>query len=321
MFFLSALFYFLSGFYISSFSTPPISDSLKNESVEVLRSVMNNQQEWVKVHAAEYLLWSGYPEGVQKTYLEEEKKWDTVPRYRIGIWRVLYQAASIPDEKKRWLNKIMQAFLDTAGADRIHAAETLAKLHVSPLKKHPAVTEAALKSAVSGLALYTRWSVSFNSKNSFLRIRKSFLDIAISPKEEVASKNLAAYVLRNSGKLPLADWQVLAASALSEASASEIRMSLLNAAVITAPQNKISTGLYGEVYQAFLEYKNDSNKSVRIDVATGLGERGRIEDLPILISFLRNKNPTGVDADDADVRAAAAYAILKMGKRFSGEVE
>ncbi|MEO9050536.1 MAG: hypothetical protein ABI280_01995 [Ginsengibacter sp.] len=321
MFLLSALYYFLSGFYLSSFSTPPISDSLKKESIEVLRSVMNTQQEWVKVHAAEYLLWSGHPEGVQKTYLEEEKKWDTVSRYRIGIWRVLYQAAARSSEKEMWLHKIMDAFLDTAGADRIHAAETLAKLHVSPLKENPAVTEAALKSPVSSLALYTRWSVSFTSIDSSMRIRKSFLDIAISPKEEVASRNLAAYVLRNSGELPLAEWRVLAASALSAASASDIRMSLLNAAVITAPQKTASTDLYREVYRAFLQYKDNPAKSVRIDIAAGLGERGQKENLPILIAFLRNKNPTGVDADDADVRATAAYAILKMDKRQKEGVE
>ena len=98
-----------------------------------------------------------------------------------------------------------------------------------------------------------------------------------------------------------------------------MRITLLNAAVITAPENAISTGLYSEVYHAFLQYKDAANKSGHIDIAAGLGESGQIEDLPILISFLRNKNRTGVYADDADVRAAAAYAILKMGKRFSGE--
>lgn len=318
MFFLSSLYCFITAFQMPV-THNPISDSLKKESIEVLRSVMDNQREWVKVHAAEYLLWSGHPEGVQKTYFEEEKKWGTVSPYRIGIWRVLYQATANTGEKKIWLNKIMQAFLDTAGTDRIHAAETLAKLHVSPLKKYPAVTEAALKSPVSSLALYTRWSVAFTSKDSLLRIRKSFLDMATSPNQDGLSRNIAAYILRNSGELPLADWRVLAASALSVASASEMRMSLLNAAVITAPKSTLSTDRYSEVYRAFLQYKDAANKSIRTDIAAGLGERGRVEDLPILISFLRNKNPTGVDADDADVRAAAAYAILKMGKRFSGE--
>lgn len=315
MLYLSSL-CFLSGFYIFSFFTPPISDTLKMESINTLRSVLNDQQEWVKVHAAEFLLWNGHPEGVEEIYLKEEKKWGNVSPYRIGIWRVLYQAATKPEEKKIWLEKIMQAFADTAGADRIHAAETLAKLNVSPLKKYPAVTKATLKSSVSSLAIYTRWSISHSSEQLFLDNRNFFLNVATSPKEEVLPRKLAAYILRNSGDLPFEEWGELGKSALSVPENSDVRLNLLSAALITASEKAILTNLYRDVYHAFLQYKDDSIKSVRIDIAAGLGEKGNMENLPVLIAFLRNSNPLGVEAEDADVRASAAYAILKLKKRL-----
>ena len=293
-----------------------VSKTLQKESVEVLRTILKTQSEWVKVHAAEFLLGSGYPEGVQKIYLEEEKKWGNNSPYRIGIWRVLSKAATKPEEKEIWTDKIMQAFLDTTGADRIHAAETLAKLHVSPLTVNPEITAKTLDNPIRSLSLYTRWSVAFSSKDSLLNVRKSFFDIAASGNEDVPSRRLAAYVIGHSGDLPFAEWEILAQSALSEPEGSELRINLLNAAVITASDDATLSGLYGQVYEALLKYKNVAKKNIRIEIAAGLAEKGKPEDLPILISFLKNENPLGQDPDDADVRASAAYAILKMSVRM-----
>jgi len=318
LFFVSSFYFiiFLTGCNNTSKKSPVISDALKKECVEALRTILQTQSEWVKVHAAEFLLWSRYPEGVQKIYLKEEKQWGNKSPYRIGIWRVLSQAATIPEEKKIWTDKIMQAFLDTNGTDQIHAAETLAKLHISPLKEYPGITAKNLDSPVRSLSLYTRWSVAFFSQDSLLNVRKSFFDLATSGNENVPSRRLAAYVVRNSGDLPPAEWEILAQSALSEPEGSELKINLLNASVITAPNDVVPSGLYRQVYKAFLKYKNVAEKTIRIEIAAGLAEKGKPEDLPILISFLKNENPLGQDTDDADVRASAAYAILKMSVRL-----
>lgn len=292
-----------------------VSKALQKEAVEVLRTILQTQSEWVKVHAAEFLLESGYPEGVQKIYLDEEKKWGNNSPYRIGIWRVLSRAATKPEEKEIWTDKIMQAFLDTTGTDRIHAAETLAKLHISPLTVNPEITAKTLDNPIRSLSLYTRWSVAFSSKDSLLNIRKSFFDIAASGNEDVPSRRLAAYVISHSGDLPFAEWETLAQSALSEPEGSGLKINLLNAAVITANNDAVPTGLYRQAYEALLKYKDVNDKAIRIAVANALAEKGKLEDLAILISFLKNENPLGKDSDDADVRASAAYAILKMSVR------
>lgn len=295
---------------------PAISSELKEESIEVLRTVMQTQSEWVKVHAAEFLIWSGHPGDVREIYIEEEKQFGNKSPYRIGIWRVLAQETEEPDDKKEWTNKIMNAFLDTSGADRIHAAETLAKLHVSTLKEHPDATALALKSPVKSLSLYTRWSVAFTSADSLLSVRDSFLSMAISGEEEVSSRRLAAYVVRNSGELPDVQWKLFAKAALSEPEGSGLKSVLLTAVVITAPGIVISSDLYQQVFEAFLHYKDIPDKGARMDIAAGLAEKGTVDDLQGLIALLRNENPLDIETDNADVRASAAYAILKMEKRL-----
>jgi hypothetical protein len=320
----SMVLFFLAGLSMISFmtgcnnhskKTPVISEALKKESIEVLRTILQTHSEWVKVHAAEFLIGLGYPEGVQEIYLNEEKQYGNKSPYRIGIWRVLSKAATEPQEKEIWTEKIMQAFLDTTGVDRIHAAETLAKLHISPLLVNPEITTKTLYSHVRNLSLYTRWSTAFSSKDSLLNVRKFFLDIAASGTEDAPSRRLAAYVIRHSGDLPPSEWKIFAQSALSEPEESGLKINLLNAAVITAQNDTELSGLYKQVYKAIIKYKNSAEKNIRLEIAAGLAEKGKMEDLSILISFLKNEHPLGKDLDDADVRASAAYAILRMSVR------
>src|SRR5690606_5058579 len=60
-------------------------------------------------------------------------------------------------------NKIREAFMDTSGSDRIHAAETMAKLRYAPPIQDSLATKAALLSSVKPLAWYTQWSVAYTS--------------------------------------------------------------------------------------------------------------------------------------------------------------
>ena len=293
-----------------------ISDELKKEAIEALRTNLKTQSEWVKVHAAEFLLWSGYPEDVREIYLEEEKLWGNKSPYRIGIWRILSQVATNPEERKKYTSKIIRAFLDPSGADRIHAAETLAKLRISLLTEYPEITRETLNSPVKSLSLYTRWSVAFSSQDSLSNSCEEFFDIATSQKEDATSRMIAAYVIRQSCDLTFAKWDILARTALSEPVGSEVKISLLNAAIRTVPKDTGANDLFQRVYGAFLEFKNAAKKGTRTEIAYGLAEKGNLEDLPVLISFLKNENPLGQDSDDADVRSSAAYAIIKMKVRF-----
>src|SRR5690606_4928979 len=86
-----------------------------------LNHLLQTQQGWIKVHAAEYLLWTGHGDAVKQVFVAEEKQYGNSTPYRIGVWRVLAQAASDSIERNYWIKKIAQAFLDEQGQDRVHA--------------------------------------------------------------------------------------------------------------------------------------------------------------------------------------------------------
>ena len=57
--------------------TQTVSESLKMEALRELRDNLRAQKKWEKVHAAEYLLWLGFPEGVLEEYRNEETMFET----------------------------------------------------------------------------------------------------------------------------------------------------------------------------------------------------------------------------------------------------
>ncbi|GAA4464533.1 hypothetical protein GCM10023189_43940 [Nibrella saemangeumensis] len=303
-------------------------DTLRTAALKELQEILYTQAEWVKVHAAEYLLWAGYPEGVKEEYLREEKRFGNQPPYRIGIWRVLAQASSQPAERQQWTEKIREAFGDTAGMDRIHAAETLAKLQMSPQAHYPTLTQKALKSDNKPLAMYTLWAASYAADESVQATRHKLLGLLTTPQPDVAVKRMAAYILRHLKGLTAHQWQQLAQVALSEPENSAAHVYLLSAAFVGAPANA-NTGLFKQVHETLLKAAFSPLKGNRTEMAAALAERGTLSNLPVLVALLTDQNPlpgTGAasgeairkNPDQADVRAAAAYAILKIRQREQG---
>ena len=287
----------------------------KTEAIQILQSNLITQSEWVKVHSAEFLLWTGHPEGIKDVFLEEEKKFGKDSPYRIGIWRVLAQAETKAEEKEKWIQKILQAFTDENGKDRVHAAETLAKLRISPLKDYPDITRRAMEANNKSLSLYTRWGNCYVSLDSLISVRDTFFELMLSKKENVTYKSLAAYVIRQLDKLDKEQWNLLAQSALSEPEDSDIRLHLLNAAFVCVDKESIQSDLFKQVYKEFLKYRNMADNNIRIKLADGLAENGHPEDIMLLSSFLKI-NDSSVDPISADLRAFVSYAILRICNRW-----
>ena len=325
---------FIVGFYISCFLTGcgtnsgnavAVSDSLREQAIQELRVNLQTQTKWEKVHAAEYLLWLGYPQGVQDVFLKEQQQFGDESPYRIGIWRVLAQAATEPEQKRMWVERILKAFQDPNGADRVHAAETLAKLHISPLAESPEVTQQILAGETSPLSLYTRWGASLSNADSTNSTRRAFLSLLASGQGDVSHRRLAAYALRHLGGLDARQWHQLAQTALAESDESGAKAYLLSAAFVTAPIDSSQSTAFSEIRKSLLEAKNSPHKADRVEMANALAERGTFEDLPALLSLLNNEEPiisNGNKAggshihspENADVRATAAYAILKIDR-------
>ncbi|WP_040679914.1 hypothetical protein [Niabella aurantiaca] len=296
-----------------------IETSLKDQALTELRTVLKNNTVWVKVHAAEYLLWLHEDNSeVQKAYLDEYGKYQNEPKYRIGISRVLYQTESDPAKKKAWVDKVLAVFGDTTSPDRIHAAETLAKLKTSPQPLYPEATHAALGDTSRILQTYTLWATSYTSAETEEKNKQEFIRRSFEDPDPIIRK-ISAYVLLKSKDLTPREWSSFATKALNEPAGSELRNNLLHAAFVT---------YLGDDETTFQKIKTEMTRdwkqftaSQRIELAQALAEQGDCDDATVLSAFLNNNENNGLyeaqSATGADVRAAAAYAILKIAERTS----
>lgn len=292
-------------------------DQLQQESIHELKTVLHNESKFVKVHAAEFLLWLNVDrEEVKATFMKENEASGNEPRYRIGIWRVLAQAEDNEIEKKKWINKVLAVFADTTSPDRIHAAETLAKLKTSPLLLFPEATAASLKDSNKILNAYTQWATSFTPGQNEDVLRKGFIDKLLIDKDTVIRK-ISAYVLLKSKMLTQTEWGTIADRALAEPADSELKLTLLNTAFVTftgSDKRKYNT-IKNELLSNYRSFKADQ----RIGLAQSLADRGECEDIAIAETFLKNENTVGLYEIDtplaADVRAYAAWAILAISQK------
>ncbi len=289
-------------------------DELTRDAIDTLRRVLAEQEEWVKVHAAEFLTWTGNVEGVKEVYLKEVEQHENNSPYRIGIWRVLAQL-SADTGRTDYLKKIEQAFLDTAGTDRIHAAETLGKLKYSPYRANPVISEAALNSPIVALSGYTHWAMAWENENTLQQAQQFFLRHLSDPNEDMTLRKIAAYVLRYINGIEPADWHGLADQVLALPDGSDGKINFLATLVISADAATAASEKYQRVWQTLLSHAGEKTKSVRIEIANALAEKGTEADLPLLVRWMHTEDPIGVEADDADVQASAAYAILKITER------
>lgn len=299
-------------------------DTVRSQAVEVLRNNLKVLSKWEKVHAAEYLLWAGYPEGVRETFQAEEKVFGSESPYRIGIWRVLAQCSEDAVEKAKYVEKILDAFRDPGGPDRLHAVETLAKLNIPVMESAAESAREILKGEIDALYVYTLWSASIQDA-VYQESRNAFLQLVHSDQKDPLRMQ-AAYSLRNLGGLTPVEWQALADRALSEPADAMVSVYLLSAAVFTAPEDSLHSPRFINVYNKLKEAKDSPQKGARMELAHALAERGSTGDLPLLLSLLNDGNPLNsgnledytqiiATPENADVRSAAAYAILKIGNR------
>lgn len=172
------------------------SQSSESVYVDVLKAILKTEKQWVKVHAAEFLLWTGNNSSlVYQTYLDEEKNFDSMVPYRIGIWRVLYQASNNAEEKKKYLNKILDAY--HTGQDKLHALETLAKLKFS-LARVDSQFESTLlaTSDLSSLYLYGLWNLYIDNQSNRGMIIDKLLSIINDTTLDNSFRIVSCYILR-----------------------------------------------------------------------------------------------------------------------------
>lgn len=298
-----------------------IPDTLRQKAIRELEVNLKKQSDWVKVHVAEYKLWAGYGSGVEEAFLEEKRKFESLSPYRIGIWRVLAQAST--ESSQLYQNKIIDAFKNPQGQDRIHAAETSAKLSLPIAELAGDEVRTILEGEKNSLYVYTLWAY-LNSIEA-ADGENLLLEFITNHDGDKITLMQAAYALRHYGRLSEQQWEQLAEIGLKEPATSIARVYLLSAAFVQASENAKDTDLYREIHSELAQLETSPHKGERMEMAQAFGETSSQENLEVLLSLLNDEAPIIEEGEDqqtaiqnptnADVRATAAYAILKMDKK------
>ncbi len=278
-------------------TTAPLEPKLRQRATETIRQVFDGEQQWVKVHAAEYLLTMDYPQGVKEAFAEELNLHGDEPRYRIGVWRVLARVAHNHKERVVWLDKIRAVAFDTAAEDRTHAVETLAKLGYKLRDEEVAAMERAAGAENDQTAPFAAWVLA----NSGRPDAESRL-VELLASDDASIRLGAAFALGNLPKISASSREKLQTAARDEPADSQARAYLISAASMHAPKNAECP------FKAELaELAASESGAGAVEAGRALARLGDDADLPLLTRLL--------DSPDPDLRATAAYALLRIDRR------
>ncbi len=270
---------------------------LRALAVQVLRASLEHEQRWIRVHAAEALVDAGQQDEVARVFARELEAHGSEPEYRVGIWRVLAQAAPTAQQRQPWVTKIVAAFLDAGGPDRLHAAETLGKLGYRVSGDDAAAFEIVARTARGSLAADARWVLASSGQAAGDAPLAELLS-----SDDRGTRNDAAYAMRHLAKLSSAGWAKLAAAAGRSQLGDGERVTLLSAAFVHAPiaqKARFKTEL--------LKYLSNGTNDEKFEVCAALAGAGVDSDLLRLAPLLKDPAP--------DVRIGAAHAVLKINQR------
>jgi HEAT repeat protein len=267
--------------------------TLHDRAVTVLRDALRTETEWVRVHAAEALIWHGYPEGVEAVYRPQT---ETAPQHRIGVWRVLAQAADSDAEREQWVARIRDALVDVDGPDRLHAAETLGKLADS---RRPAELQRVAREGEGGLQACARWVLAGSGD---AEDEAAFAALLGPDHKDV--HGIVGYGLRWLDRIRPATWKVLVDVARACPQESEARVHLLAAGFVHAPNDADRAAFRKQL----LPFAGTGDKGQKYQTCAALGLAGTKDDIPLLTRML--------DDPETDVRVSAAEALLRLESRL-----
>jgi HEAT repeat protein len=271
-----------------------VSDA-RQQLLDLVEHEFRSNTAFVRIHAAEVLCENGCGDKVEPGLLPEIDS--TAPGYRIGVWRVMARIA--PDEKERGVfqERIRRVLLDPAAPDRVHAAESLAKLGVNLRADRPVLEEWAAR-ADEGTVAFVLWLLLYSSTPAEREADEARLARLLESRDEMA-RHRAAYALGRVRQLSPATVATLRKRAAAEPADSSAKVYLLSAAVRQlAPQE--SAALRSEL-RRWLE---NGKASEQFEAANAFAARGTEADRPLLTALL--KSP------DADPRIGAAGALLRL---------
>lgn len=289
-------------------SLPDLKQYARND----LRELLHTQEEWIKVHVAEFLIWENYlVNEVRSAFLDEERKHGDQPRYRIGIWRVLAQAALTSEERKSWIGRIVAVYNNPSSIDRLHAIETLAKLGVPVDASRKWVAEVTVDN-IDAFTIYRLWNAAHHPDVGPDIVRATCLTLLnqLTEQDNTHLIPTISYVLRYLKPLTLNEWLQLPELHIIERLPVAVRANLLATAWMTAPLIEDQQTL--PIKNQLMSMERDPAGLQQL--LHGLAERRGVDDREILFRLYNQVRDVNKTTYDADIHATAAYALLNLMK-------
>jgi len=270
------------------------------ELLTVLTEAMECADFWVAVHATEYMIDLGYREQAERNCTKRLLRYEEVPQQRIGLWRVQYQLASDADVKTWILDKLVAAYLTPDGLDRLHAAETLAKLRFCFRTLDQSTVRTDMQEG-GAMGAFVTWGMSVACDWHGHDDPAHLIGLLDGDAEE---RRLAAYGLSFLAKPTAEQWRVLAGAALAETD-EETKTYLLGAGYqLYDMGHPADEAIYGQLRTLLLARVHSNVKSAQMELCRALSSRSDPEGKAVLTQLVGSGN--------TDIRATAAYALLKQ---------
>lgn len=270
--------------------------AVRTRSLHVLRHELATTQGWVRVHAAEALIEHGHTAGIAGLYMPELAT--ATPPYRIGVWRVLARVAPTPGERAGFVDRIRAALHDPAAPDRVHAAETLAKLGAAAATDR-APLDAWLATADAPTRAYLLW-LGVQLADAARRPAAELALAALLHDAHPVARLRSAYALARLAPLAPATLARLNTAAAAPAD-SPARPYLLAAALAHSPPDSAARLALLEQLRPLLAR---SSAGEQLELAVALGRARDRADLNRLSLLL--------DHAEADARIGGASGLLYL---------
>jgi len=295
-------------------------DEVRDRAVATLREGLAEQQRWVKVHAAEFLLSLSYPQGVRETFEAELESHNDAPEYRVGIWRVLAKAGRTPAERAAYVDQIRAVAVDEDSPVRLHAIESLAKLGVN--LNEPAAREIAtdLPQASKAELPFVRWLIAISGFQSLEAARQDERMVPLLESDQPLVRLRAAFAMARFPSLGDGAVESLldAADGASARESEDELARLADAHLLSAAWRAVASRAEAdprladrvETFRGALFDRAERSAPVAVVLADTLASVGTPTDAEWLASRL--------ESDDADLRLSVAHALLRLDRRRPG---
>jgi hypothetical protein len=261
--------------------------------IDLLKRAFAEEKDFVRIHAAEALVEQGEAKFVIAALTPEVD--NAPPILRVGIWRTL-AAAEPADRRGPWIARLREVMLTPGLPDRVHAAESLAKLSVSLPADLPVIAELA-RTSTKAHSCHAIWMMALAGDSA---AERRLIDLVQS--DDPIARLASGYILGRLPEITEAARRQLLAAARAEPDDSPACGYLLATAYLRSTDQVAAAEFKKRLFDRF----NAGSVGERYIAALAIGERGESADISLLMPLLDQ---------GGDARIGAAQGILRILKK------